>query len=538
MSRERIFDNISKTINQIKMVKTPLQQLRTFNKFFKFEKLFNEKGVQGIAGICYHKIGNRKVRVVFKIPLEINFSSEHEFNVLKNLNSLRTYCPNFVTTYGIIQLPISNDFINEPDSTNPFTEDKDYTLYNILLMEYIGIDDEPYSLEEYIEDNIHNKNKIISQICQLMLALQIAQDEHKLTHYDLHLNNIYMLKCPREQINVYKYKDKKYMIPTYGYYPTIIDMGLSYIKSFDGFPLTSHMNHYKYGFQSSIFDPLNDVHYLMFILTDWLKEIFKDLPKYEYLYKYLIDKIDNIFKPLKVNKERGWKLLEIDFHDKIKSEIKKTSKCYDINIFDDCDGDIIVLLNTLVILPFTSKNDIKEYDRYKENFGKNMDSVFTELKKFDFGEYNSDKTDFLYALKQLIVLYNSNRSSQNINYKQLETNFKERISKDFKALSCNIEMIFKCFNEISMYLSGFYFELLKSHIKIIDESYKLIKITCPLDLFNLLITNCTPKFEVDKESIYKIYNIDNKSSKIGKLENIETKKFNSLSIHNKVKFVN
>lgn len=538
MSRERIFDNISKTINHIKMVKTPLQQLRTFNKFFKFEKLFNEKGVQGIAGTCYHKIGNRKVRVVFKIPLEINFSSEHEFNVLKNLNSLRTYCPNFVTTYGIIQLPISNDFINEPDSLNPFTEDKDYTLYNILLMEYIGIDNEPYSFEEYIEDNIHNKNKIISQICQLMLALQIAQDEHKLTHYDLHLNNIYMLKCPKEQVNVYKYKGKKYIIPTYGYYPCIIDMGLSYIKSFDGFPLTSHMNHYKYGFQSSIFDPLNDVHYLMFILTDWLKEIFKDLPKYEYLYKFLIDKIDKIFKPLKVNKERGWKLLEIDFHDKIKSEIKKTSKCYNITTFDECDSDIICLLNTLVILPFTSKNDIKEYDKYKENFGKNMESVFTELKKFDFGEYNSDQTDFLYALKQLIVLYNSHRTSQNLNFKQIETNFKERISKDFKGLSCNIEMIFKCFNEISMFLSGFYFELLKSHIKIIDESYKLIKITCPMDLYNLLITNCTPKFEVEKNTIYKFYNIDDKSSKIGKLENIEIDKFNSLPIKNKVKFVN
>ncbi len=93
--------------------------LRILNDTFEFTRIFSTKGVQGIVGFIKF-LDNT---MVFKMAIDINRSIEHEYQVLKTLGNLRSYLPHFIQAIGMIQMPITNKFINDPENTNPIDTD-------------------------------------------------------------------------------------------------------------------------------------------------------------------------------------------------------------------------------------------------------------------------------------------------------------------------------------------------------------------------------------------------------------------------------
>lgn len=570
MSREKIVNSITRTIEQIKTIKTPEARLKAFIKSFKFKELFPDHGVSGITGICTHKIGAKNVPVVFKIPKHVGFAAEHEFNVMYNLNNIRSYCPNFCNTFGMLRLPIGltelySDSESEGDSEddsesesenklqrNPFElENSGNTLATVLFVEYIGDIKtmKSVSFDKFLDKNMFDTKLVYSQLCQILLALETAQISDKFTHYDLHLDNIYMKKCNKDKVIVYVIKDKQYTIPTYGYYPVIIDMGISYIDVFEGHQMTSHTDHYKYGFQSALFDRLNDVHHLMFafrhnIFSNVLYRVskFKNQPKkYDELfkkYKFILNKIKKIFSPIRIHRRHGWKILKYDIQDQIEKFIEKNTDCFKIKGFDDVSDKFLSILNGLIILPFKATNiDEKE-------FRTSMEYIVKEVMKFDHGEHQEDDLNVHDTLKQFVVAYVSNQSDKQsidekqtnkINYKQLWENIKRTLSKEVKGKTADMEGLFKHFKVVSLFLSGFYYKLTQEHAEIINEAYKKIDIKSPIDMVDYIYKNCNMHYTADKNTEFVIHDINKKSIYTGVCKDVSG--INKALMVNKGKFV-
>jgi hypothetical protein len=78
---------------------------------------------------------------------------------------------------------------------------------------------------------------------QLILALFVAQQEKRFTHYDLHLENILIRKCMKRTFFWYKFSYQgvilNRLVETKGYFPVIFDYGFAYSKGLDH---TSYMN--------------------------------------------------------------------------------------------------------------------------------------------------------------------------------------------------------------------------------------------------------------------------------------------------------
>ncbi len=66
---------------------------------------------------------------------------------------------------------------------------------------------------------------------QLMIAILIAQKKLSFIHNDLHFDNVLICKCLQRtfMLYVFEYNSICYaLLPTYGYYPIIIDYGFSF----------------------------------------------------------------------------------------------------------------------------------------------------------------------------------------------------------------------------------------------------------------------------------------------------------------------
>ncbi len=140
-----------------------LYKIKKASQAFEFMRVFSTKGVQGVVGFLKCKKNNEVV--VFKTSLDVNRSVEHEYEILESLNALRDFCPHFVRSYGLINIPISTDFIFESHITNLFKQDDESLPRNVLLMERIN------KLPFYrLCRNCTDKNIIISQMMQVLVA--------------------------------------------------------------------------------------------------------------------------------------------------------------------------------------------------------------------------------------------------------------------------------------------------------------------------------------------------------------------------------
>ena len=99
----------------------------------------------------------------------------------------------------------------------------------MLLLEYI---EKSSKFCNYISSDKVSEDVLFSIIKQTLMGINIAQKYKKFSHYDLHSNNIMIKKCNKNLVFVYKLdEDNQFCVPTFGYYPIIIDFGFSYIEN-------------------------------------------------------------------------------------------------------------------------------------------------------------------------------------------------------------------------------------------------------------------------------------------------------------------
>lgn len=205
----------------------------------------------------------------FKIVIKQGFNNYntlalgHEaFIGLYAINKLRTLCPNFMYTYGLVH---ENRFINRSDTytrllksernkTIAYLDQENKKTYHILL-ESIN---NSISLKKYID--ICTDDDFVDIFMQIVYALEIAQHQINFTHYDLHSDNILVKKLDKNSQIVYHRPNGQKRYVTSNYLAVIIDFGYSHVK----------INDQDYGITinkvqgvDNTFHPLKDIYKLL-----------------------------------------------------------------------------------------------------------------------------------------------------------------------------------------------------------------------------------------------------------------------------------
>lgn len=510
-----------KSLNSLSLSK----RMKEIAKQMEYVSVFDTKGVQGLTGILNFK--KTKDQVVFKVSFDIDFSLEHEFDVLNRINTIRTFCPHFVGTYGMSCLPISNKFISshcqdsddeedyeddgEDEENNEeekeddedcdcdecnrkkmslFDPDPNYLPSNILFLDYVS------DISYYKVLKFGHKNIINSQILMLMCALEISQQTINFTHYDLHLDNILIKTCDENLYHIYIIQNKKYLVPTNGFYPVLIDMGNSFVDTLNGKPITSTLMNYQNGLQPNVYDKLNDVHHLLMSTFDYLE--YRSPQWYSMCYRLMHE-----FRHVPIIRGKGWKKLPVDVSEEFMSYIKENIK--DTTILKDYEYNLLDIISYVVDLPI---ENCQEFN--KNEFDDALYSFFIEVSKLDIEDlvHNFEP---LFIIKDLVMTINKNINNQNI--KSVESQFKMNIN--FLITKSNYPKSFdfpKVFNAVKLIKKNLPYLLnkyIKDNNKFIKSKYEQLKIKSPIDVFKILKQNLSQRYYFNEKTSFLVINADN-----------------------------
>jgi len=555
---------VCETLNNAKQLASAKRKMETLDKKINYVKLFSKQGVQGLVGLL--EIKKNKLPVVFKVSVELDKSVEHENSVLEALSEIKSFCPHFMNSYGIYELPVCRSFILENkddsddensddyssrslssdskksstrgdseedsegddednlDNLNLFTFDNEYSLNNVLFLEYVG----NISMKHVIKYS--DKQLLYSQILCVLCGLYMAQKHLNFTHYDLHIDNIMLKQIEDDAMFVYNMGADAFIIPTFGVYPVIIDMGSSYCKSLEGQSMKTSTSHYNKGLQPTFYDNFNDIHHFLLSLFYRLEK--EDESEYYFLSTRLLF----LFRYLPVLRKKGWKILPNDILRNVRKYIKEICpSLYKLSSYHDMDKDFIEVLSYGIKLPW---DDVLEEDIHRDyitetsdrdvtnkkliDFGlkKYFTEFFNDFQKFDEIDGFEDPYDLLYVLKEIadIVFLQSKSIVKNIDRaltKGMLNVLKNRLSCCLLDLPEDIDygkMFYNAKMSISI-LKAMYFEDVIPNIEKINGCYSSMDIKSPIDIIRFLKRNTSVRYTYSRHTVLYVWDSVGKTSK-------------------------
>ena len=335
----------------------------------KVLRLF-ENGNQGICGTF--SVDGEKV--VFKLSQYIDYIAEHEYEIMKGLDTISTFCPHFCRSIALFDRHIEP---KPKNGANPFIIVSKYPIKkSILVEEYIR----GHNISYYFKKN---QNAVFSSIKQILSAITIAQKSIGFAHYDLHSDNILLEKCPPDQVNLYIF-DKEFatVVPTHGFIPKVIDFGFSYNENMNDKYATTGISYTEIGYMSDRLDWIADFKLFLVSISKEMKKINSKDPRINTLRNIA----RNIFGKLDINWEKGWdndnsgKAVSTATIDVINKMAKPSG------IFKDHCYSCIDIIQSMIILPFTKKSSdelhvaystfLKEFNKIEKEFGSSIYKVY------------------------------------------------------------------------------------------------------------------------------------------------------------------
>ena len=467
----------------------------------KFIKKFKKQGKQGVAGLL--EINDELC--VFKFSQYLNFLAEHEFRIMKNLNSLIEYCPHFCKTFNIVKHSVDGNYRK---SNNPLeVTSKNPIIIDTILMEYIPGD----KFYNFIKDLSVSEEAIFSTIKQTLMAISIAQRDAKLSHYDLHSCNILMKKCHPNDIFLYiMSEDNQICIPTYGYYPSIIDFGFSYAGVLDGHSICSPLAHTSVGFMTNQYDPITDIKLFLITVSDELRRSRSSQASIT-----LRNMIRNIFEPLDIDLESGWDNTEDDFSASDYVTEKAEEIKVDSKIFTDYNGYAIDLIQKLIMLPIKRRS--------KCDFEGSYTLFVNEFSKIE--EQISSSFINLYILKNIVDIafdlkeeyLNKKTRSRSIKL------FSQRVHSTINSVAkfcnpkINTEKLFCGLLVFSKAMENIMYKVISKRMEEKYEEYSQMKIQTPEEIYGAIEINIPCKYTFHVKNTVYVWDTVKKCNKQFKL---------------------
>jgi len=471
----------------------------TFPEFLEYGGPLLKKGKQGLVGYLQHKKTNDKY--VYKISQYLDYMIDQEHNVLKDLNTIRDYCPHFVKLFHKLKIPITSNYTK---AKNPFQLSNDYKsiITEVLLIQNL---DQCKKFAKYIKNKDYSTDQMISIVKQSLLATIIANQKVNFTHYDLHSDNILLKECNPNSVFVYIMNDEYHIVPTYGLYPIIIDFGFSYSKNCDDKPMNCSLAHTKYGFIQHKEDVYADPKLFLPSVSYEIKKYKRD--KKSFIFRNIVK---NIYKKANIDLECGWDNTEgLNVNDEFIDIYKNTFKKSEF--FNEQVDYILDILQTLIVLPL-------KYRKTRENTKELLSLFINEYKKIE--KVISDDFYNLYILKIMISSVNTNRDiyMNEVTRKQSVTNFKNDILEaiDRVAQFCNPKLNWEkllctllC---LGKNIENFFYERMTSLNKQKQKFYSKIPLDNSINIYNAIEANLPSHFLFDKDTVLYIWNVDKENS--------------------------
>lgn len=447
-----------------------------------------KNGKQGYTGLLTHP-NNKKLCCIYKTSKEDDNVVEHEYKILKHLETLANYCPHFHQAYGIIPFECNLNMTDEPLIINP-----KYKRVNrdMLLMQYIH---NRCNFRQLMEDKKLNigDNIIINIMKQISLIIHMYND-HKFTHYDLHTENILIRDCNPNMFILYIINKRLFLLPTYGYIPNIIDFGFSYCDYKPINTLTCTLVHTKYGFTSERFDPYTDLKLFFISTVDDISE----MEDRNNLYDKLSNMSRNIFSGMNIQWTSGWDNSKII--DPVLS-VRQLVKDYVKNSLLFSNSDIWVdTIQLLIDIPLSKL----PYHQLETSF----QSFIEEFIKFE--ERTTSKTLLNYILKifvKYVKQYRVSYISENVDENkwavlEIKRNFLDEYTQilnyhipdiDYDKMICSLLLMSQC-------IEGLFYENLQKKYEEKDKQYSIMRLKSPLEFYDVLNINF-PVLEKERKQI-------------------------------------
>ena len=505
LNKESGFNDILEYYNKNKHKK--------WSEWLVVDDLLPRAGKQGLVGIFKtkdEKENNKKI--IFKVSQHINYLVQHELTVMKALNKISIYCPHFCRGIGGILAEVDPKIRKEG---NPFSHTCKYPIEKeVLLTEYIPNSTIFYN---YIRSDRVSDNILFSTVKQILLAISIAQNKKKFTHYDLHSNNIMMRKCDKDLVFLYVLDEQnQYCVPTYGKYPVVIDYGFAYAETLDKDWLWPSLGHTDVGFTSDRFDRFADPKLFLVTVAGEINEKRRSRES-----EKLFNISKNLFSSLVIDWSSGWdKGNECSVSEHVTNMLKKYTT--NSELFKDYDQYCIDLLQSLIILPLKKQ----DYSDIKKSFV----AFLTEFVKIE----NEIGNPF-YSLYILKIAVDSAREvrddySRKKSRDKAVSNFKKTIYSYVDSIAgfCNpkdvhFEKMLCGLLCLARGIEGVYYKKMKNEK---EKEYSKIPLQSLEQIYASVEINIPDKYEFNEKT--KIFVIDCVNEKCGefKLKTDEIEKIN------------
>jgi hypothetical protein len=480
-------------------------ELEELPSYIAYDGHLNKKGKQGLVGYLLEK--NTNNRYVYKISQYLDYVISQEYNVLKDLNTIRDYCPHFVKVFKKIHLPVTANYTKTSD---PFELSEEYKSVktDVMIMENLENCKKFYKYIKNKESPV-STTKLLSIIKQTLLAIEIAFKKVNFTHYDLHSDNILIKPCEKNSVFLYIIDGEYHLVPTYGMYPVIIDFGFSYSKEADQKQMNCSLGHTDSGFMQYKEDRFADCKILLSSVSYELKHYKKD--EKSQIFRNIVK---NLYKHSDIDLDCGWDNGEININNEFTECFEKTFSKSDF--FKRQSDYIIDLLQTLIILPI-------KYRKTKESTKELLSLVINEYKKIE----NSISDDFynLFILKEIVSSVNKHRNLYTSDSRnEAVANFKSDVLKaiDRVAKFCNPkinwEKLLCTLLLLGKNIENFCHERLVAINKIKDKNNSKIRLQTNLEIYKCIEANIPSYFRFNRDTILYTWNYDTENSLKSKLD--------------------
>lgn len=479
---------------------------KPWTEWLDFKETFDRPGKQGLVGLFKLKNNendsqntdpNNNKHYIFKISQYINYLIHHELVVMNGLNDLAPYCIHFCKSIGSITCDVDP---KSRKSGNPFEKSSEYTIEKeVLLCEYI---EKSYKLYNYIRAIERIEEDIIySSVKQVLLAIAIAQNVKRFSHYDLHSFNIMMRKCDKNLVFLYVLdEENQFAVPTLGYYPTIIDFGFSYISDMDDGPLWTSLSHTDVGFMSDRFDWVADPKLFLVSVSHEMRQ--KRKTKKSKIFRNVVK---NIFAPLTIDFECGWDDKfdkgALDYVMELLEKYNTESK-----LFYDYEHYCFDIIQSLIILPLEKQN--------YSNIGKYYKIFLTEWIKIE-NEIGSPFYN-LYILKGIVDAARHNRSDyyseerRQIAISTFTNMLHDRINKvskfclpkkiHYEKLLCSLLVLSRC-------IEGKLYEVINNQMAKKQKEYDKLPLTSTEQIYAAIESNIPDTYTYSKNTTVCVMNV-------------------------------
>lgn len=336
------------------------------------KKLGCSEDRQGKVSLCEGEINGVRTLFITKVPKKIGFLSDHEAQIIKDLNTLNL--PHFCKYY--------------------------YHDNHKIYMEYVSMDGELRSLDSFLAPSSYDFDTAMNLIKQVVMALAVAQKHLQFTHYDLHCDNVLVKSVPKNSVYLYVIDDdNQFCVPTNGLCSVIIDYGYSYTKNTGSY---GSLEFTEFGYTPVFFDAYIDC--IRFLITT------SRISRRE--YKIFRNVVRNLF-PLSesISMSSGW-FKSVGGRNGILDGIREklgeitSSTCI---LYKKCIQSLMILQGLVkrgFDYPYTNLS--ADYYRFSQEFEK----------------LTCDKApkDKLEILKKIVVATNDDIPFENLN---IETDYKE-----------------------------------------------------------------------------------------------------------------